>query len=302
MSIGDIFASVRAERKSNEWLFMLLMEHLETERTVDCPGPSDWLSASKVPTLCPRAHVICWRLGIKLIDTWNPQGRWMVDRGTALHIVIQEMWLGPMGYLLGGWKCHECARVHTSDMKPEVSVDNAISRPDVCIECGFVPNLFDRFSYIEPWIKDELAKVRGRTDGIIDLPARGLEILDIKTTSTFKWVARKDVPGDRSWDLKDGPKIDHVKQLHWYMGPTKIRNGRLLYVNPAEKRIEKAIIEHKVTFDPALYHEEREKIVGLRKALEDETRPVPDCPYGRVGAYGDCSCVEVEDLWSGNGH
>lgn len=300
--IGDIFASVREERKANEWLLPLLLEHLGTERTVDVSGPSDWLSASKVPSHCPRAHVMAWRLGVKLIDAWPAQSRWNADKGTALHIVIQEMWLGPLGWLRGGWKCHECARIHTTDMAPEVTPENSIARPDVCIECGFEPNHFDRFGYVEPWIKDEFARVRGRADGIIELPACPEEILDIKSMGLFKWTARQGVPGDRSWDIRDGPKGDHVRQLHWYMGPSKIRHGRLLYVNPGERKLERAIVEHRVLFDPKLWHEEREKILGLRKALEDKTRPVPDCPNGGVSPFGECACVEVEGVWARHGH
>lgn len=300
--IGDIIRKIREARKSHEWMLPVLLEELGTSREVSVPGPRDWLSASKVPGHCPRAHVMGYRMGVKLVDTWDAQKRWNADKGTAIHIVVQEMWLGPRGWLRGGWKCFECARVHTRDMAPEVTPENSIPAPNQCIECGFEPNVFDRFGYVEPWIKDTVARIRGRTDGIIEMPACPEEILDIKSTGSFKWNARRNIPGDKSWDLREAPKKEHVQQLHLYMGPSRIRNGRLLYINPGEKQLHKAIIEHKIEFDPGIWHQEREKIIGLRKALEDKTRPVPCCPYGGFGTYGDCACIEMEGLWARHGH
>ena len=299
--IGDIFDHVRKERKAHEFLLPQLLEKLQSQRDVDLPGPNDWLSASKVPLWCPRHHVICHRLKARMYSADDAQGRWRMDRGTAMHIVVQEMWLGPRGWLKGGWKCCECARVHTSDMAPEVTISNSIRMPSSCIECGFEPNHFDRFGYEEPWVKDDIARVRGRIDGLLAMPVCAEEVLDIKVTSSFKWEARQGVPGDRSYDLREAPHQHHVTQLHWYMGPEKIRRGRLLYIDPGAKRLDRAIVEHRVEFDPKLFHAEREKIRGLREALKDPSRPVPACPHGRRSPFGDCACVEVEDVWVGDG-
>jgi hypothetical protein len=201
MMIGSLFRKVREERKSHEWLLPNLLESLSSERLVDYPGPDDWLSASKISLVCPRAFVIGYRLNLQMVDQVDYQGRWRMDRGTAVHIVLQEMWLGPTGWLLGGWRCPECGRVHTKDMDPEVTVSNSITLPDRCIECSFEPNHFDRFGYCEPWIADESVKVRGRTDGVLSLPACSDEIIDIKSIGTFKYTPR-DSSFIGTWDRR----------------------------------------------------------------------------------------------------
>jgi len=115
VGIGTLFDDIREERQSNEWLLPILMENLGSRREVDAPGPDTWFNASKAPTLCPRALVMASRMKVPLVDESDAQGRWRMDKGTALHAVVQERWLGPLGWLLGGWRCPACAHVHGED-------------------------------------------------------------------------------------------------------------------------------------------------------------------------------------------
>jgi hypothetical protein len=297
MGLGKLMEEVREERRSNEWLLPVLLENLPKSREVDPPGPDTWFTASKAPSLCPRALVMARRMGIKLVDDTDAQARWRMDKGTAMHSVIQELWLGPLGWLLGGWRCPSCAHVHGEDISDAppfwisgtwVTPKSSVPMPEKCEKCGHKNHPMDPLQYVEPWVIDPELKVRGRTDGLLKLPAHYPEFLDIKTTANLARV-------------KESPWPNDITQLQWYMGPSKCRRGRLLYVNPGVKEVEKAIVEHQVSFDPKLMHKEKEKIRGLRKALADKTEPIPDCPGGGKNAYGECTCVEVAMLWSRHG-
>lgn len=300
MGITALLDEVRKERKANELLLPLLMENLGSARTVSPPGPDAWFSISKVPTLCPRAMVMAHRLEIPLVDEVDFQGRWRMDKGTALHVVIQELWLGPQGWLLGGWQCPRCAHVHghDSDSKPPfwvampdawVTPQSSVVMPRECEKCKLKWHPINRFQYVEPWVVDEDLLIRGKTDGLLKLPAHYVEFLDIKTTSSLDWVRRK------------GPRDADVAQLQLYMGPNKCRRGRLMYVDPGAKELEDAIVEYKVDFDPKLMHQEKEKVRGLREALADKTKPIPDCPYGGKLSFGECTCVEIAMFWASHG-
>lgn len=279
MSIAEAFKQIAEERKVHEWLHPLLLEHLYQEREGRPTSPDMWLDASGVPTICPRAIVIVHRLQIPTVRQVDPRGRWFMDRGTALHSMFQEMWLGPLGWILGGWRCLRCAKVWGVDEGGWARVHLAVPMPDRCDSCDYY-----RFRFLEPYIHDRIYRVRGKTDGVLRLPACVPEIMDLKTTGNLDAVRRS-------------PKPDHVAQLHWYMGPIKYRRGRLIYLDPGAKNLEEAIVEHKVPFEPELWHAEREKVRGIREALKEESRPVPRCPYDGKGPYGECSCVEMEDVW-----
>lgn len=287
MSLRDVFDEVAAVRKSHEWLLPMLMEGLGSSREVDPPGPKSWLSVSRVPTMCPRALVMVSRLGLPMVDNIEPQNRWAMDRGTAIHTVFQDLWLGPLKWVRGGWTCSRCAHLHggVGQDRWSVRLENAVFLPDQCEKCGQKWNKFEPFGFVEPYSVHEDIRVRGRNDGFLCLPGCGIEVMDLKTTSRLDLVRVK-------------PKQEHVEQVQWYLDAEKLRRGRIVYMDPGAKRIEESIVEHKVAFDPELMHKQKERVRVLRKALEEESRPVPACPYGGKSSFGDCDCVEVAVLWA----
>lgn len=294
--IGETITRAKAIRESNASVASVLMERLGSGRVVDAPGPDSWLNPSALPRLCPRAIVMAYRLKVPMADSFDPQARWNMDRGTAMHVMFQDMWLGPLGLISGGWKCPRCSHVHGVDPKgdvpgvprhvPIVTVESAIKRPEICGACKYKPHPIEPFSYVEPWTSDSFFKVRGKMDGLLWLPGHYMEVLDIKSTSRIERI------------LEYGPSKDHVIQVHWYMDATGCRKARLLYVDPGADKIENAFVERQVSYDPELMQAEKEKVRGLREALREESRPVPDCPYDRKRYGRDCDCVEVALLWS----
>jgi hypothetical protein len=206
--------------------------------------------------------------------------------------VLQERWLGPMGWLKGGWTCNMCSYMHGGENQDRWSVkfDNAVFLPKQCERCKTKWNRFEPFGFVEPYSgHEEPLLVRGRNDGFLCLPGCGVEIMDIKTTSRIDLVKR-------------APRKDDVEQVHWYLDNEKLHRGRLVYVNPGAKAIEDAFVEHKVVFDPQLMQGQKEKVIGIRKAIKEKSSRIQRCPYGGKSPYGECNCVEVEKLWRRTGH
>jgi len=268
-----------------------MLESLSSSREVEPPGAESWFSVSRVSTMCPRSLVMASRLGIPFADDLDAQARWSMDRGTAMHAVFQERWLGPSGWLFGGWSCPECAKLHGGDGKDRWSVrlENAVPLPARCERCGHPSGRHDPFRFVEPYGMDSQLRVRGRSDGFLKLPGRGFEVMDLKFT------ARLDL-------VRFAPKPDHVSQIYWYLDAFSLRTGRLVYVDPGAKKVEEAMVEHTVNFDPNVMQREKEKVRVAREALRDNSKSVPPCPYGGKLAYGECPCVEVEVLWASAGN
>lgn len=298
MGVGKLFEKIKGNKKQNEWLFPLLVERLNTSEDAGIQGPETWFSISSISTLCPRAVVMAYRMKIPMVKETSAQSQWTLDRGTAMHSIIQERWLGPMGFLLGGWLCPVCAHTHGEDKSeppfetydgPWVTPESSVTMPHECEKCGHKYHPIQPFSYIEPWVYNPHVMVRGRTDGILRLhPASRREFLDIKVTMSLKSVR------ERPWP-------NNVSQLNWYMEPSKCRRGRLLYVDPSAKLLENAIVEHVVNFNPETMYREKEMIRGLRETLKDSDKPIPKCPYNGRLPFGDCVCVEMAMFWSNHG-
>lgn len=287
----------------------MLTESLLVHRVSEPPGPKSWLGVSRIPTLCPRALVLANRLKVQLVDDIDLKGRWRMDRGTAMHVVVQELWLGPMGFLLGGWQCPRCCYVHGAvgtqeeqDGKtmPTVSWKSAVPMPAGCERCGCENGKWTRFRFVEPEFRDSELLVQGRSDGILHIPPNAEEVIDLKTVETLdKSYTRRD--GTIIPSVRDAPRKEHVQQLQWYLDAGGFRSGRILYLHPGADSVETAMAEHQVAYDPYYMHAEKEKVRGLRQALEEEARPVPPCPYDGAGPYGQCPCVDVAVLWASSG-
>lgn len=298
MGLFDVIEEAHAIQRDHEMLQPLLEEFLYEPRNTKIQGPDDWLPASAMGTWCPRWHVMAWRMGLReATRDLDAQARWAIDRGTAFHRVFQELWMGPMGWLYGGWRCPTCGHLHISTStgekdtpliegwKSPVTPKNAVLMPKRCERCNHKSSKFDPFRFEEPWCRNMAEKVRGPCDGILHLPGNAVEFFDLKTTGNLKYVRKE-------------PRIKDVIQLHWYMDAYDIRRGRIIYVNTGAKRFDEAIAEHIVPFDSTLMTKEKRKIRDLREALQKETRPVPACPYGGKLPFGDCVCVDLAVQWA----
>lgn len=286
-SMFDVYEEIVEARKTTTDLLPMLVEQLYTVRTRKPPGPDDWISMSSAPTWCPRNHVIAYRLGIEMVDEWDAQARWYMDRGHGMHHVFQELWLGPLRLLKGGWACSACGQAHGVNDEGEATHRTAILLPEKCKRCETPPGKWQRWRYIEPRVIEPKLRLRGQMDGIFHHPPHKDEPLDLKTV-TDNGMARIK---------REGPREKDVCQLHWYLGATGYRRGRLIYMNIGEERIESTMAEFQIEYDPKLHWKEQEKFRVLREALQEKERPLPRCPHDRALPWGPCPCTEAELVW-----
>lgn len=295
MGLGDLIRDVQVAKAKGTYLQPYLLESLSRveDKTV---FPEMWMSPSVISKFCPRAWAIAYRCGIPFSDTFGADNRWWMDLGTAMHMVLQEMWLGPAGLIKGGWKCPSCGtvqgydpddltpiRTHGEDHMQKVTPRSAIAMPDRCSQCGFRPNWRTTFSYIEPLLYNPGDKICGWCDGIIAWPSKVQpdELVDFKIPLSLKWV-------------KNAPTDDHVRQLSLYMDMAHIPRGRILYISRSEKHLTDAIIEHPFTLDAEVVTQEKEKVRAFRKAAKDPESSLPACPYGGSRQFGPCDCTRLE--------
>lgn len=323
MGLGDVYEEIKSENGERDvearrqelreadttWrIHPLLMMFLTKTKEINL-DPETWFGPSTIAGMCSRAYVLAHIMGVPLLRDFAPNNYWSMDHGTALHEMMQSMWLGPMGILRGGWKCSECAHVHGLDLDDKnevfghdgepivekVTVASAIHRPETCEECGMKPGWRRDFIYQEPIVYDIELKVAGWTDGLISTPGalagdEDDELIDIKSckASALKSIRNR------------GPYEEHVRQLMWYLDMTKhhrrkIRRGRIIYIARGEEDFAKAISEVRIDLDEAVMAKEREKIRDIRQALREEKPKLPSCPNGGRRPWGPCDCVLLED-------
>lgn len=301
MGLFDVIERAHSVQAEHRDLHPLLTEFLYEPKVTKIPGPDDWIGASATGDWCPRWHVMAWRLGHREAErNLAAQDRWVIDRGTAFHRVFQELWMGPMGWIYGGWRCPSCGHLHTKHSepgKPELLIDgwkspvtplNSVVMPERCETCDHKSSKFDPFRFEEPWCRSEAEKVRGPCDGLLMLPAHSLEVFDLKTTGSLRWVRKE-------------PRYKDKVQVHWYMDAYNIRTGRIVYVDVSQRYFDDAVVEHVFPFDSDLMTREKRKIRACREAIENPSRPVPACPYGGKLPYGDCKCVDLAVQWASAG-
>ena len=295
MGLSDLIRDVHAAKAKGTYLQPYLLESLSKSEPKHV-GPDMWMSPSVISEFCPRAWSIAWRAGIPFADEHGPDNRWWMDLGTAMHKVLQEMWLGPAGLIKGGWRCPACGvvqgydpddltkiRSHGEDHMQKVTPRSAITMPDRCPQCGFRPNWRATFAYIEPLLYNLDDRICGWSDGIINWPSsiQPDELVDFKVPLSLRWV-------------KDAPSEAHVSQLSLYMDMANIPRGRIMYLSRSEKHLADASMEHPFTLDPQIVKREKEKVRAFRKAAKSPESSLPACPYGGARRFGPCDCTRLE--------
>jgi hypothetical protein len=303
MGLGDFIRELREQKDAGPlYLGPHIIENLFEENRKYL-GPDMWFSPSQLSKMCPRAYAIAWKLGLPLVDRFDANARWRMDFGTAMHTLMQDIWGGDQGWLLGGWKCSECGSVegydpedraevmsHNEPHVDKVTVNSAVLMPKACPSCGMKPGWRRGFAYVEPLLYDLESGVAGWTDGILRLAASPLELFDIKTTAAIRYVL-------------EHPDPDHIKQLNWYLGMAGLTQGRIIYIDRTAKFIHDAIVEHPIEFDQVLHMREKGKVRELRETLKapKEDPTIPSCPDGGAGRWGPCACAELESTWQAHG-
>jgi len=302
MSLGSLLKEVKSIREKGAFLTPYIVKQLYTRREKRL-SQDMWFSPSQLSKMCPRAYAMAWKMDLPLVDEFMPDSRWAMDSGTSAHTLLQSMWGGDGKWILGGWKCSECGHVHGIDeddkvpipshgevVVDKVTVRSSIVRPDVCELCGMTPSWRRGFIYEEPLLYNLDLRISGLTDGLIIIPGNTMEIWDIKTTRSARWI-------------RNAPNDDHVSQVTWYGDMAGVKKARIVYVDLTEKKLEKAIIEHPFTIDRDRVRKQKEEVRNVREVFQapKEELEIPACPDDGRGTFGPCECAGLEDAWKSYG-
>lgn len=216
MGLGKVFESLRdGQEKVSRGEFFASVEK-SVDDDIKISEPLDYWSkvrSSSLPYFCPREemirHYIGWPWGGK--HTWMK--RWVMDRGTGIHYVYQNLILPKMGVIDGIWKCLSCGEVPVDDRKMTV----VGGRPDECWKCGD-----HHFLYEELVMDDQLLLLTGHADGVL-LKKNALWEFKTCGIGTYRKV------------IKNGPLDAHRVQAGAYLSMLKrmgyeVDNVRFLYI------------------------------------------------------------------------
>jgi hypothetical protein len=124
------------------------------------------------------------------------------DIGAAVHDLVRDQYLGPLGRIYGTWLC-PCGE-HVEGLMPSH-----------CVCCGR-----REFRYLEQEVRNEEFKVVGVLDCLEADLALGLGVLDIKSIESAVFRLKSKLP-----------LVRDIAQVKIYLWLTGYRWGRLLYVS-----------------------------------------------------------------------
>lgn len=217
---------------------------------------SPMLHASQLFGLCTRQVLLARALKEvpQSVVPVTDRVRW--DQGSAIHDLVRERYLGPMGVLYGEWRCAKCEGITTGAM------------PKRC-RCGG-----RRLLYEEREVKNEELGIVGHLDGLEQRPGAGLGVLEIKTIdgALFKMLKQ--------------PQPEHTFRTHVYMWLAGLQWGRILYVSMAKERVS-PFKEFYLRFDLRVAEQVRRTIEELRSGgrrccEERQSARALRCPVGRT--------------------
>lgn len=216
MSFADSLKKMQ-ERKQNEKQMAVQNEEMPrtdfaTSRLIDFLAQTesrkdDAYHPSQLPYWCTRREVFR-RMHVPQTDaclenTWvtpNLQARF--DIGHALHWWYQNKYLGPMGVLMGDWKCQHCSHLQKECVMPEE-----------CSKCGDTA-----LEYVEMSVNIPEYDIYGHCDGILNIDG-DVYVMDLKT-----------IDPDLFTNIKK-PYDSQTLQLRLYMHALCIQKGLIIFID-----------------------------------------------------------------------
>lgn len=208
-----------------------------------------FIHVSELADFCPRERALAWQYGIQRRSYVPGWLRVIYDHGKAVENWWRNEYLGPMGLLVGYWKCLGCKRTIFGRM------------PKRCETCS--PG---KFEYREPVWVDEALLVQGSVDGLL-VNLDELRVLQLKTLN----------PPD--FDKLVRPLGTHVFNESWYLFlgaqqrakglPVNTRISNIVYVPKQAKRALEFEIEH----NEGPIEFVRERLADWRRYLDTKEMP-----------------------------
>jgi hypothetical protein len=274
MSLADLLgnlASSQAKAKETftgaDYVKWLRTQLTEPEEDVQPMKPGDWLRASKVGWLCMREEAICARQGVVRKGGFDGDTRWTMDLGTGIHWVLQNLTLGPVGEIVGEWKCTHCTHVIGS------YPDKLVRMPKQgtpCPNCGEDDGNLGgggiQWEYVEMTVADDELLLSGHLDG---LHPNGTDKWEFKSAA---YHAMKRLKEEGVGAIYQGYKV----QGEIYRRLSGRSRTRYMFVNKGDSGLRSLypLMEHR---NDALWEEIRTGILDLREALEGGKLPRRVC-------------------------
>lgn len=180
----------------------------KTEAMIQPMNVDDRVRASGIEDFCPRFEALRSRDSIVLRERVTGRLNRIFDHGRIFERALRDQVFGPLGVLIGCWRCKACSKEHGKSL-PRL----AVKQPKAC-QCGCAA-----FDYVEPSGMIDGTNVGGSGDGIFVW--KGEEcLLEIKTCKSefFKEVEQKRWPFPRHFSQTQVylEAFGLRKSLHWY--------------------------------------------------------------------------------------
>ena len=180
MSFADVVSSVK--KGPDTVVADLVWQSLPSRRENEPKPPANVYRASGLYGLCPRKEFLKHFLPRE--DVWTSKSLDKMNIGTALHWWWQNHYLGPMGVLLGQWKCLACGS--TSDEMMPMPTERCKCSKD-----------WARWEFVEKRVHYKIPGTNllivGHYDGILQIVANGKRyLIDLKTTGPKLFAKLKE--------------------------------------------------------------------------------------------------------------
>lgn len=207
--IEDRVSELKESVRPSADLVYDLVHWLENGKTE--PPRKPGLHCSSLWKTCARVPLLEKKYASSLVvEEIKAGNRLTFDMGHALHDMMQNAYLGPLGRLYGEWKCIKCQKiVHKGTM------------PQDCPECK-VPwrnpkDGVQNIVYSELFVHDEELDYCGHCDGVLIGRSGKRRVFEFKTKSKSQFATLR------------GPDTPHITQVHAYMNGLGLDEAIILY-------------------------------------------------------------------------
>lgn len=235
-----------------------LLTFLQEQSDADEYGRDPFLHISQMYYMCPRAEVAITLTGQK--ESITPALAAKFDIGHAMHHWYQNKYLGPMGVLIGTWKCVRCLKTFEGPMPETKGCQD---------EHGHV------WEYVEKQCVLPKYGIIGKTDGIIER-GDGAWVMDLKTQDPYLFSKCTE------------PYEAHKMQVNLYMEALGISRGLVVYIDKSANDKNFPCKEFRVDKDQALLDSAYEKARAYWNALKTGEMPECTCPEKKKKKCPSC--------------
>jgi hypothetical protein len=252
-----------------------LSERLGGTRIKPPMQPNDPIRASGIGWMCMREEVLRAKLLIPKETVNNANDDWTMGLGTALHYVLQNEILGPVGELIGDWRCLGCGQLMEDTTMPSERHS-----------CQKWESDGSGWFYVEKtFVMDPGGlNIRGHIDGIH--PSG--DVWEFKSANPY---AMKNIRQGVIYPA-------YVDQVHVYMAAVKAVQTRFMFIDKGGAGM-KSIFPVVVKYDPSIWDDIEKRVVQLREGLSGGKLPQ------RICANRECSrakgCPVVAECFAATG-